>query len=77
MSESGKPRAVNVTAAQIAPEAPREGNMSITGRLRPVLVAVLVAAEAAVTAAVVAFDAALDNDIWDISRGNMIRVDAI
>lgn len=51
--------------------------MSITGRLRPVLVAVLVAAEAAVTAAVVAFDAALDNDIWDISRGNMIRVDAI
>lgn len=70
ISEFGKPSAVNDTAAYIAPDAPREGSMSITGRL-PRSRAVLGTALDVLTAA------AVEGVSWDTSRGNNIRVAAI
>jgi len=66
-SASGYPSAVSVTAAYIAPEAPREGKIS--GRPNALFIG------AALAAAVVA--AALDVESCDRRRGNIIRVAAI
>jgi len=75
ISESGNPKAVNVTAAYTAPEAPREGNISMTGRpnklpLETALAAVAVAADALVVAAA-------PPESCDTSRGNIILVAAM
>lgn len=68
--ESGNANAVMVTAAYIAPDAPRDGRMSMAerGRFNKPLWgfgSVLAAADAVAEAAV---------DSWDINLGNMMRV---
>jgi hypothetical protein len=63
----GNPSAVIVTAAYIAPEAPREG--MISGTVCP--------NNLPLAAAVTVADAAPDSEIFDIRRGNIIRVAAM
>jgi hypothetical protein len=66
---SGNANADNVTAAYIAPEAPREGKISMTGRE-----AVRAAVAEAADAVAVALE---DTEICDISLGYSIRVAAM
>jgi hypothetical protein len=76
--ESGNPKAVNDAAAYIAPDAPREGKMSITGRIKKLpLEAVWAAVAAAADADAVAAAPLDEAESCDTTRGNIILVEAM
>jgi hypothetical protein len=77
-SESGNPKAVTAAAAYIAPDAPRDGKMSVTGRMKNLLLEAVWATVAVAPVAVAVAAAPLDEaESCDMTRGNIILVEAM